>query len=114
MSGGQKPSPDSDPNFSPGTDYTVQRYVETLFNNGAYYDSGSAESLADWQKRGAYYYFNWVRDGTDNSTRVTINNEFVSTGDLASTKVLLFDHSKQYIRVTIQNGNVTSVQIEDA
>ena len=65
-------------------------------------------------KRGAYYYFNWVRDGTDNSTRVTVNNEFVGTGDLASTKVLLFDHSKQYIRVTIQNGNVTSVQIEDA
>lgn len=112
--GEQKPSPDADPNFSPGTDYTVQRYVETLFNNGAYYDSGSAESLSDWQKRGAYYYFNWVRDGTDNSTRVTVNNEFVSTGDLASTKVLLFDHSKQYIRVTIQNGNVTSVQIEDA
>ena len=97
----------------------IQRYVETLFNNGAYYDSGRreghiAESLSDWQKRGAYYYFNWVRDGTDNSTRVTVNNEFVNTGDLASTKVLLFDHSKQYIRVTIQNGNVTSVQIEDA
>ena len=106
--GEQKPSPDADPNFSPGTDYIIQKYVETLFNNGAYYDSGSAESLADWQKRGAYYYFNWVRDGTDNSTRVTVNNEFVSTGDLASTKVLLFDHSKQYIRVTIQNGNVTS------
>ena len=90
----QKPSPEADQIFSAGTDDTVQRYVETLINN----DSGSVESLADWQKRGACYYFNRVRDGTDNSTRVTINNEFVSTGDLATTKVLL-----QYYSITLNN-----------
>lgn len=114
-SGVQKPNPDSDPNFVPGTDYTVQRYVESQIGSGAFFDSGGAETLEEFHERGAYYYFPWQRDGTDRSTRATINQSFAATqAEIANTRILLFDHSKQVARIKVSQGRVTDVQLEDS
>ena len=110
------PAPDADPDFAPAKDYTTQRYIESQIYNGAMFDTGGAESLEEWHKRGSYYYFSWPRDGTDRSTRVTVHNEFSRNGgaDTVHFRLLLFSHSKQVARVRVQDGRVIDVQLEDA
>ena len=114
--GQQLPQPDADPEFKSGVDRTTQRYLETQLSSGGYHDSGGAESLYEWQKRGSVYHWIWPRDGTDRSTRVTVHNEFSGDGgaDTANMRLLLFSHSKQVARIAVEQGNVTSVEVEDA
>lgn len=110
--GQNRPSPDADPEFEAGRDYTIQRYVESQLYSGGYYDCGGAETITEWHERGAYYYFSFPRDGTDRSTRV--NAHFGFSGAIANGRVLIFDHSKKIARVRVQDGRVVDVQIEDA
>jgi len=110
------PSPDADPDFRAGTDYTVQRYVESQIANGAYYDTGGAETIEEYHARGAYYNFSTPRDGTDRSTRVTVHQKFgggAVVADVANLRLLLFDHSRQRASIRIQGGQVVDVQVED-
>lgn len=111
FAGQNKPQPDADPSFVAGTDNTLQRYVETQMETGGYEDTGSAESLLDFHNRGSFYFWNWARDGTDRSTRCTINHQFSGTVD--NTRVLLFDLSKQVARVSVQDGRIISCDLED-
>jgi len=112
----QRPSPDADPSFNTGVDRTVQRYVDTMIENGAYYDSGGAETIQEYHDRGSYYYFSWAKDGTDRSTRVAVHAGFdaVQFTDVDNANCLLFAHSKQVGKITVQDGMVTDVAIEDA
>jgi hypothetical protein len=110
--GQNRPAPDADPSFVAGQDYTVQRYNETQLYSGAYFDSGGAETIEEWHKRGAYYYFSWPRDGTDRSTRVNVHFGF--SGAVANGRVLLFDHSRKVARIQVKDGRVIDVQVEDA
>lgn len=108
------PSPDADPNFQVGTavDFTTQRYMESQLYSGNYFDAGGAESLTDWKNRGAYYYFNFARDGNDRSTRVQVNQQF-DGANVANTRVLLFSHYKQVCAVRIAEGRVVDVSVAD-
>ena len=120
------PSPDADPDFVPydsssptqsGIDYTTQRYMETQLYSGAYFDSGGSETIEEWHERGSYYYFSVPKDGSDRSTRVTVNQQFTGgdgTADITNMRVLCFDHSRQVARIQVENGRVISVQLEDA
>jgi hypothetical protein len=122
--GMQRPSPDADPSFNSGVDRTVQRYVDTMIENGAYYDSGGAESIQEYHERGSYYYFSWAKDGTDRSTRVAVHAGFDAAQFVVSdpnpalnvnnANCLLFAHSKQVGKITVQDGMVTDVAVEDA
>ena len=107
------PAPDADPEFVEGKDWTTQRYTETQLYNGAYFDTGGAETIEEWQERGAYYHFKWPRDGTDRSTRVTIHQQFATGADMDNTRVLLFDHSRQVAAVQVKGGRVVDVRVED-
>ena len=82
--------------------------------SGGYVDAGGCESIEDWQERGAYYHFAIPRDGLSNATRVNVHTGFESGTDVSSTRLLLFDHSRQVCKVTIRDSRVTDVQIEDA
>jgi len=108
------PAPDADPEFVAGLDYTTQRYSATQLYSGAYYDTGGCETIQEFHERGPYYHFSVPRDSTDNSTRVTCHQGFQPLTDVANMRVLLFDHSSQVCRVTIQGGRVTNVELEDA
>ena len=123
--GVSKPQIDADPAFRPisalgvgsanyGIDRTTQRYVETLLNSGAYHDTGGSETIEEWQARGAYYLFNWSKDGNDRSTRVAVHTEFAPAAVLANARLLLFSISSQVAKVVVSNGSVTDVQLEDA
>ena len=113
-SGQNLPAPDADPDFTPLIDYTTQRYAESQIYSGAMFDTGGAESLSEYHSRGAYLHFAWARDGTDRSTRVTVNNQFKQSTDTSNMRMLLFSHSKQVARISVQDGRVTDVQLEDA
>jgi hypothetical protein len=112
------PSIDSDEKLNDATqlDWTTQRYVESQLYSGAWFDTGSAESANDYKTRGMYIHFKTPRDSTDRSTRVSVNSQFSTAGvnDTTNLKVLVFDHSKQLCRVTVEEGNITNLQIEDA
>ena len=108
------PAPDADPEFVAGLDYTTQRYTASQLYSGAYYDTGGCETIQEFHERGAYYHFSIPRDSTDNSTRVTCHQGFQAGTDVSNMRVLLFDHSSQVCRVTIQDGRVTNVELEDA
>ena len=108
------PAPDADPQFTAGLDYTTQRYTESQIYSGAYFDTGGAEDIQEWHDRGAYYYFSWPRDGTDRSTRCTVNQQFTAGTDVVNMRLLLFDHSKQVARIRIQDSRVIDVQIEES
>jgi hypothetical protein len=114
--GQQRPSPDADPSFDTTIDNTVQRYVDTMIENGSYFDNGGSESIEDYHKRGSYYYFGWSRDGTDRSTRVAVHSGFSALLGTAqdNANCLLFAHSKQVGKITVADGNVIGVEIEDA
>jgi hypothetical protein len=105
--GESKPSPDADPSFTGFEDRTTQRYIETQMASGAYYDSGGAETIEEWQDRGAYYTLQWPRDGSDRSTRVVTHSQF--SAPVANANILLFNHFKAVARITIQNGQVVDV-----
>jgi hypothetical protein len=109
-----KPSPDADPSFIAGTDFTVERYAQTQIGSGAYFDTGGAETLEEYHERGSYYYFPWQRDGTDRSTRCTVNQGFTNGTDVTNMRVLLFDHSKQVARVKVSQGRIVDLMLEDA
>ena len=111
----QRGSTDADPSFVVGdTDYTIQRYTETQMYSGALFDTGGGESLEEFHNRGQILHYVWPRDGTDASTRCTINSQFANGTDVTNMQVLLFDHSRQVARIRIQNGSVTGVELEDA
>ena len=121
--GVSKPQIDADPEyletalggtgFTSVRDHTTQRYVESILNSGSYHDTGGSETLQEWQNRGAYYLFNWSKDGNDRSTRVAVHTGFASGTNLNNARLLLFSISSQVAKVVIQNGAVTDVSLED-
>ena len=110
------PAPDADPKFEAGTDYTTQRYTESQIYSGGYFDTGGVEDIQEFHDRGAYYTFQWPKDGTDRSTRVNVHSSFGTGGgaDISNMRLLLFDHSKQVARIKIESGRVINVEVEDS
>jgi len=113
--GQSQPVPDADPKFDADTDNTVRRYTESIMNSGLYWAEGSAESITDFHERGSYYHFNYPKDPTDKSTRVSVYSGFgtPSAGNLANVNLLLFEHYKQIARIVLSQGRVVDVRLED-
>lgn len=113
-SGRSVPNPDSDPTFDTSVDRTTQRYLDSIMGTGSYFGE-SSETIQAFHNRGSYHYFPWSKDSNDRSTRVSVNTGFISTGgtDLSNTRLLLFSISSQIAKVTIENGSVTNVDVQD-
>lgn len=108
--GQSKPSPDADPSYTAPADYISSRYAESQLYSMNYFSEGSPESKKDWISRGPYYYFAWPRDGTSEATHVTANFQFAGAGvPDGQGNVLLFDHHKKMILVSVSNGKIIDV-----
>ena len=109
------PQPDADPQFKTSAnpvDYTTQRYIETQINSGAYFSEGGGESIQEYQRRGAYHYFSCPKDGQNSDTRVSVNTQF--SADFGNkARILLWDHFSSFCKVTVESGQVVSVEIVD-
>lgn len=93
-------------------DHAVQRYSDTLLETNSYFNAGGSELLQEWRERGAYYHFNWNRDGSDRETSVEIDQTFPL--DPSSMNVLLMSHTRRIATVQIRNGRVVGVSKADA
>lgn len=113
-----KPSPDADPEYASNAtgrkDFLSSRYAESMLYSGAYFDTGGAEDKNDWIQRGPYYYFSWPKDGVSESTRVNVNYSFQAALGEGRGRVLLFDHYKQMVMVSVVGGMVVDVVSRDA
>jgi hypothetical protein len=110
--GQQKPQPDATPSFIVNdSDLTMRRYYETMSAIGATKDMGGSETLQEWRRRGAYYHFQWPRDAKDASTHCVVNSEFASKVD--DLRILLFHHYRRVVQVTIEDGRVVEVRVDD-
>jgi hypothetical protein len=118
--GESKPSPDADPQFNPTSnprvDYTTQRYIESIIQNGAYFDGGGTETINEWHNNGTYHYMAFNKDGADRSTRVNVNVGFVAGTPISSanSNLLLFDHARGVARVVVSGSQVRDVQYSSA
>ena len=115
----QKPSPDFDPNYqsngvtASSISYITELYAETQLYSGQKFNEGSPESQQDWIDRGAYLYFAWPRDATDESTRVNVNFQFDTDITIVDTaRLLLFNHYKNVAMITVKSGRVTDVVLQ--
>jgi hypothetical protein len=115
--GDTKPSPDSDPDYIFDAvnhrDYFSSRYAETMLYSGSYFDCGGTEDTSQWLERGPYYYFSWPKSGSSESTRVNVNFQFQTPLGQGVGRVLLFDHYKQMVMVSVVNGMVVDVVSRD-
>jgi hypothetical protein len=112
FAGQSKPEIDADPEYSGTIDYTLQRYVENALDSGGYDDVGGIESLEDWRERGMYHHFNFPRDGSDTSKKVSVHSQFSTAQPNGS--VLLFDHYKKLARIVVTGGQIREVVVVDA
>lgn len=111
--GENKPSPDGDPDYKSPNDFLSSRYAESQLYSGAYWDCGSAEDKLDWFQRGLYMYFSYPKDGSSESTRVNVNYQFQDAPGANKANVLLFDHFKKMVLISIVNGRVVDVIEQD-
>jgi len=110
--GQNKPQPDADPIFASPAALNSQLYAESQLYSGAYFDCGGTEDKNEWIRRGPYYYYSWPRDGNSESTRANVNFSF-ETALGTNGRVLLFDHHKQMLLVSIVEGRVVDVVAQD-
>ena len=106
------PQPDADPSYVVGnaSDYTTQRYIETITNSGGLFSEGGTESIQEHQKRGSIHHISCPKDGSDRSTRVVVNQQF-STDFANQANVVLFSHSKSTAMISVVRGLVVDVQL---
>lgn len=111
-----------------------QRYLETMWNSGLINTQGGCETFEEWLARGAFYHWNWPRDGGDLSTRfhvfLAMHNGDVSSdmkgsivhngyskdinGQPNNVVVLVFDVVSRPYLISIRNGNVVSAETSEA
>ncbi len=111
--GENKPVPDADVNYISAKGFINTRFAESLIYSGAYFDSGGSESREDWLARGLYMYYSYPKDGTSESTRVVVKSQFAVAPGANVANVLLFDHHKKMILVSIVDGRVVDVVEQD-
>lgn len=106
------PQPDADPQFDTSIDKTAQRYVETQIMSGCYYNEGGPESITEYHSRGAFYHFLCPQDDGSRATRVIVHQGF-NAADVANMRLLLFSHHKSVVYVSVKDGQVLSVDVEE-
>ena len=103
----------TDMKFTAGVDLTTQRYLDTQLYSGAFSDSGGPETLREWQERGPFYHYRTPKDSRDVSTKLTVHQKFVTGTDVANTRLMIFDHTRAFARVTIRDGRVKEVYVSE-
>jgi len=113
------PSPDFNLSYEADKNNLVQLYANTIINNGKYLSNEGVESQTDFLNRGLYITFLVPRDGSDRSTKLTVNEEFLGTAaniaaNLPNARLCVCDQYREICRVVIKDGRIIDVQLEQA
>jgi len=106
------PEIDADPTFDATTDRTAQRYAETQIMSGCMFNEGGCESIQEYHDRGSYYHFKCPQDAGSRATRVIVHQGF-NAADVDNMRLLLFSHHKSVMYVSVKDGQVLSVDVEE-
>jgi hypothetical protein len=107
------PSQDADPKFDTNVDRTTQRYVESMIQSRAFYDTGGCEDIQEFHSAGSYYHQMTYKDERDQSTRLVVHSGFGSAPVANNARVLCFDTHSILAQITLENGVVKEVQVAD-
>lgn len=107
------PQPDADPEFDATTDRTAQRYAESQIMSGCMFDTGGCETIQEYHDRGSYYHFRCPQDAGNRATRVIVHQGFTGGTDVTNMRLLLFCHHKSVMYVSVKDGQVLSVDVEE-
>jgi hypothetical protein len=115
------PQPDADPlyNMYPiqtgvlgimQNQYT-QRWIESSMGSGQFWTPGGPENIQDWWDKGPLHVFPTLRAPDDKSTNVVSNMYFNRAPRNAA--MLLFAMSRKVAIVSVTNGSVNQVSVND-
>ncbi len=127
--GVQYPVPDADMKFElTGKDFWTQQWVNTLTSQGTFFKE-HPESFNEWIRRGPYFFHLTLRPGLDRSTRVAISTQWnqsypvrqaVGTigvnavqQDFDTMSLLVFDFSRQAVKIQVKDGQYSDIVIEE-
>lgn len=122
--GKSRPSPDLTLRYNAtgGThdsyDTLKQIYINSMFETGSI-AADPSEPYGSFLDRGLYIHQVWPRDGGDQSTRFSVYTSFDTPagfqggGGTLNCNTLVFDHYYSYVEVTIKNGKVQSVRVQE-
>ena len=68
----------------------------------------------EFNKRGMYITYLTPRDGSDRSTKLTVNASFEAATVMANARLCVCDSFREICRVVIKDGRCIDVQIEQA
>ena len=108
--GQSRPVIDASPEFNvlSSIDYTMDLYMKTQEYSGQI--RNGMESHKDWLLRGPIYYWATPTDGSDNSTRLLVSQQFDATNaEMSNTQLYVFSISKVAVQVDVVDGRVESV-----
>jgi hypothetical protein len=112
------PSPDYDLSWGGRSDFLNQLYTNTLINNGKYLSNEGVETQAEFLNKGMYITFLCPKDGSDRSTKLTVNAGFEATatvvGALPHARLCVCDSYREVARIVIKDGRCIDVQVEQA
>ena len=129
---GNLPFPSEFNSMENGKQFFSQRYLETMWNSGLISSQGGCETFEEWLSRGAFYHWNWPRDGGDLSTRFHVflqlktgasdegkqivgnGYELLINGKPNIVTILVFDVVARPFMISIRNGNVITAETSDA
>lgn len=92
--------------------YFVQSYEDTHKNSGSYYYEGAGETFDDYMLRGPLYFWQWPRDKNSYATEARLDIKF-SGADISNMDAVMFCCFYREIKLTIQDGKITSVERSD-
>ena len=86
-----------------------EMYVDSMTNNGLLNRVGGCEDLVEYQKRGSYYRYNFLKAKGDQSTVANVYSQFSSA--VSNLRMLLFAHHRNTVVLQVKHGRVESANV---
>lgn len=116
------PNTPMDPILLAGRDRLAVDWMETTMQTGLYFGH-DPETYQDWKQRGMYFFYQCARPKNARNTDVTVNVQFqkqtfdpsgtLSDTDFNSLRVMVFDIVRSACQITIANGKVVGIDIQE-
>lgn len=108
-----KPSPDGQPDYATPKDFLKQRYADSIIYSGGYFSAGATESFTQWLDRGIYMHWAWPKDGDARNTRAEVSFQ-LKADTLGKGRILMYDHYRKMLIISIRNGRIDRIIEQDA
>jgi hypothetical protein len=93
-----------------GTNYNIQRWLQSIQYSGKITSDGGAESHPNFLDRGNYWHFDFSRDKNDTSSYVNVQLSFNKPEEIGTTdQLFIVAHYSRQAEIQYENGFITQV-----